>query len=39
VYAASHVNVARFILHKAVDLFKFESKNIVDTLWLAETEK
>jgi len=39
VYTASHVNVARFILDEAVDLFKFKSKNTVDTLWLAQTEK
>ena len=28
---ASHVNVARFILDIAVDLFKLESKNTIDT--------
>ena len=33
------VSVASFIFDKVVDLFKFESKNAVDTLWLAQTEK
>jgi hypothetical protein len=31
VYTASHVNVARFILDKAVDMFRLESKNTGDT--------
>jgi len=30
-YTASHVNVARFILDKVVDVFKQESKNKIYT--------
>jgi hypothetical protein len=33
------MNVARYILDKAVNPFKFESKNTVGTLRLAQTEK
>ena len=31
VYTASHMNVAQFILDRAVDLFDLESRNTIDT--------